>query len=177
VHIDAGIYLPRTGGRLALEAPGGSRRSYRLATVRVLAPADASEAIFTEGWYDVERAGDAAGTEWRWSAREGEIWFRNPRRDSTLVLRLDGSIAGVTVARRVELHLNAAVVDRFDVPQGALVVRTVTLAASMLGNEDIVRLRVRVDNAIAPASVAGGGNPDTRTLGVRVFEAYLQPPA
>ena len=174
LHLDIGLYSPGSGDRLALDATDEGRRAYRVASLTVLPAASVAGAIFVDGWYDVEVAGDAAGTEWRWSQTEGEIWFRNPRRDSVLVIQLDASIPGLTGPRRVEIRTGNGVMDRFTVTPGMTEVRRVSVPAAHLGNGDIARMTLAVDDALAPAQMPGSVSADTRTLGVRVFEAHLE---
>ena len=176
VHLEMGLYSPSTGERLPLDAPAAGRRAYRVASMRVLPPTSVTmPAIFVDGWSGVERAADAAGTQWRWSAAEGHLWFRNPRHESALVLQLDGSVHGVDEPRRVEIRAGSMVVDRFELPQGRTEVRRIPVPAEALGDEDIARMVIAVDDAVVPARLAGAAGGDTRSLGVRVFDAYLEP--
>ena len=46
--------------------------------------------------------------------------------------------------------------------------------AADLGSDDVVRLELLVDQTFSPAD-SGGSSVDTRELGVRVFDAFVEP--
>jgi hypothetical protein len=123
------------------------------------------------GWYDPE---GEPGSTWRWSRREAEMWFRNPRRDSVLVLEIDGTLPGIEGPRSVEVRAGADLIERFDLHPG-IAVRRIKMPAASLGDADVVRLRTIVDRVQVPADLPGTVSRDPRELGVRVFDAYLAP--
>ena len=54
------------------------------------------------------------------------------------------------------------------------VVRKIPIAATQLGDADMVELRLVVDKTFVPALEAGSASGDSRELGARVFHAFVQ---
>jgi len=48
------------------------------------------------------------------------------------------------------------------------------LTADDLGDEDVVRVELLLDQTFVPAD-GDGSSQDTRELGIRVFDAYVEP--
>ena len=142
--------------------------------MNVRASVQEPDVIYIEGWHNLE-VPEGGGIEWRWSKREGHIWLRNPKRDAVFVIELDQPLTVLPRPQRVEIRVGAAVVDRFDLPPGGRDVRRVAISAAQLGTDNISRMVVRVDEAFVPAAVPGAQGGDTRELGVRVFDAYVEP--
>jgi hypothetical protein len=67
------------------------------------------------------------------------------------------------------------VLDSFTLPPGERTVRRVEIPGAMLGSSDTAELTLTVDPTFTPAYLAGATSKDVRTLGVRVFHAYVQP--
>jgi hypothetical protein len=171
LEVDIGLYSPATGERVPLNGNSRGHRSYRGTLLQVRAPTGDSPAIFMDGWYEPE---EASGSTWRWSRNEAEMWFRNPRQDSVLVLEMDGAVPGIAGPRHVEVRAGADLIERFDLHPGPAV-RRIRMPAATLGDTDIVRIRTAVDRAQVPADRPEARSRDPRELGVRVFEAYLEP--
>ena len=52
--------------------------------------------------------------------------------------------------------------------------RKIALSAAVLGQEDIVELKIAVDKTFVPAQLSPSAK-DPRELGVRVFHAFVDP--
>ena len=101
--------------------------------------------------------------------------FANPKRSVELTLELDQPTDVFSVAQHVEIRLGEAVVDDFDLEQGAPLVRKIALSPEQLGEGQMVELAVVPDKTFVPAKLAALQTTDTRQLGVRVFRAFVQP--
>lgn len=176
--LEVGLYSPRTGRRLPLDATPAGGASYRVASFQVTPAAPTPVVLFVKGWHEAEREaapGTVPSSEWRWSQRESLLWCANPRRDARFVLHLDQPMAGDGTARHVQVLIGGAVVDSFPVPPGAREVRRVPVPMALLGSDEIVPITIMVDRTSVPARAPAAGIADTRELGVRVFDALLEP--
>jgi hypothetical protein len=176
--LDIGLYSPRTGRRVPLNTPGGRGDSSRLARFEVTSPGPTPVVLFVKGWHLPEREsepGMVPSAEWHWSTRESLLWCANPRRDARFVLHLDQPLQGDEAARQVQVIIGGSLVDSFALAPGAREVRRVPVAGALLGTDDIVPITLRLDRASVPAPAAGAALADGRELGVRVFDALLEP--
>jgi len=131
--------------------------------------------IYKDGWYNAEVSRDNAAVEWQWTKREATLSFRNPRRDATFYLHLDGRPDLVSGPLEVVLKVGDHVVDQFRLETREEVVRKTAISAGQFGEGDSVDLRIEVSQTFVPAAVASAGSTDSRELGVRVFHAYIEP--
>jgi hypothetical protein len=166
-----GLYGP-TGSRLALRGDDAGDHSYRVATVEPLPPGREPQAVFSEGWHDVEIPDNTGVNEWHWSKERGIVRMRNPRRWSTLVLDLAQPVTSLPGPQQVEIRLGATMLDRFMLTPGQRDLRRVPIAAEALGTDDVLPFELAVEPTFVPAAVQAG-NGDMRKLGVRVFYTYL----
>jgi hypothetical protein len=173
--IDVGLYRPGSDERVPLSGTAQGRRAYRVGTLEVLPQADTSLVLYRTGWYDTEILPDSPGIEWRWSKEQSVLQFRNPKRDILLMLDLDQPQANLAGPQRVELRSGASTLDAFSLTPGDRVVRRVPIKADALGDADSVELTLVVTPTFSPAYLPGASSKDVRTLGVRVFNAYIQP--
>jgi hypothetical protein len=91
------------------------------------------------------------------------------------MIDLDQPQADLPTPQRVQLQAGATTLDSFSLTPGERAVRTVNIPAAAMGNSDTVELTLTVDPTFSPAYLPGSQNRDVRTLGVRVFHAYIQP--
>jgi hypothetical protein len=173
--IDVGLYRPGSDERVPLSGTVQGKRAYRVGTLEVLPQADTSLVLYRNGWYDTEVLPESPGIEWRWSKEQSTLQFRNPKRDIVLMLDLDQPQADLAGPQHVELRLGGASLDAFSLTPGDRVVRRVAIKADALGNADSVELTLSVTPTFSPAYLPGASSKDVRTLGVRVFNAYIQP--
>jgi hypothetical protein len=174
--LEIGLYSPRTGRRLPLDATPVGLAAYRAATFEVTPPGPVPVALFVKGWHGAEGGMETGrpGVEWRWSTGEALVWCANPGQDATFFLHLDQPIVADTIVRTVTVRIGGTTLDSFPVEPGAMKVRRMAVPRSLLGSDEIVPITLAVQPTSIPAEVSGSGNPDGRELGVRVFDAVLE---
>jgi|1185.fasta_scaffold226433_1 hypothetical protein len=173
--IDLGLYLPAVDERVPLAGTPAGKRAYRAGTFEVQPQVSTTLVLFHDGWYDAEVVRDSPGVEWRWSKAAATLRFRNPNHDVTFMIDLDQPQADLRNPQQVQLRAGGATLDSFSLAPGERVVRRVKIPVAALGKSDTVELTLTVDPTFSPAYLPGSTNRDVRTLGVRVFHAYVQP--
>jgi hypothetical protein len=73
----------------------------------------------------------------------------------------------------VELRIGGRVVDTFSLPPDILQIHRTPLSVETMGGGDTVELEIAPSETFVPADVPALKSGDRRTLGVRVFNAYL----
>ena len=151
------------------------RRSHRTGAYVVaaleLAPPPDSILDLQDGWHQRERGGER---EWRWSAGDATLAFQNPRQDSILYLELDGRQDLFDSPQRVELVVGERTIDSFFVEASGITFHTAEIRAADLGDDDLTELTIHVDQTFVPAELPNSTGTDTRRLGVRVFNVFLE---
>jgi hypothetical protein len=173
--IDVGLYLPETGERLSLTGTAVGKQAYRVGTLEVRPQVSTTLVLYNSGWYDAEVVPDSPGVEWRWSKHDATLKFRNPMAPVTLMIDLDQPQADLQTPQQVGLRNATDTLDSFTLMPGDHVVRRIDVPAAAMGNTDNVELTLSVDPTFTPAYLPKATNKDVRTLGVRVFHAYIQP--
>ena len=173
--IDLGLYVPGSNDRAPLLGTTVGQRAYRVGTLEVRPQLDTALVLYNSGWHDAEVVPDSPGIEWRWSKGESTLQFRNPKRDLVLMLDLDQPQADLKGSQRVALRIGSMPLDAFSLQPGERLVRKVAIPVAALGNADNVELTLTVDPTFSPAYLPGATSKDVRTLGARVFHAYIQP--
>ena len=169
-----GLYSPTSGERLPLAGTDRGMRAYNVARFNMTFQSENTFVIFKDGWHETEVAPDG-GLEWQWSKREGTIAFRNPKRDSVLLLQVDQAVNALPRPQQVEVRLGSTVVDSFALPVGTRLLRRIQLPAAVLGQADTIELTIASDQTFVPAEVPSLRSSDSRELGIRVFRAYVEP--
>jgi hypothetical protein len=170
--IALGLYSPATGRRFALAGEHiGDAGHAVVATIELTPPPEGIFLEFREGWHQREFDDDQ---EWQWSAGDGIVAFGNPRQDSILYLELDGRSDLFDAPQRVDLVVGDRTVDSFVVEASDVTFHTATLSAADFGDDDTIELTLHVDQTFVPAELPDAGNADTRRLGVRVFNLFLE---
>lgn len=173
--IRMGLYSPRDRKRLPLEGESNGQRAYKVATVHLLPQSENVFLIYKDGWHAAEVARDNAAVEWQWTKGQSTISFRNPKRDATIYLDLDGRPDLLTEPQEVTVRLGDQIIDTFKVATRDEIVRKLPVTASQFGNADMVDLKISVDKTFIPAQAPAARSNDTRELGVRVFHAFVEP--
>lgn len=171
--IEIGLFSPKTGNRVPLEADTEGQRSYKVGSFNLRLQSDNLFVVFRDGWHETEVADQGSGLEWQWSKQDATLSFRNPKRDVVFYLQADQPVEAFAEPQRVEVRLGAAVVDTFTLVPGRRDVRRVPIAASQLGSADTIEMTVSVDKTFVPAAVPGLRSTDSRELGIRVFRAFV----
>ncbi|HZI81466.1 MAG TPA: hypothetical protein VFD69_18225 [Vicinamibacterales bacterium] len=172
IRLEAGVFSRSSGERLPLAGQDRGMRSYEVATVAVT-PA-ANPVVAEAGWHDAE-SGEAPGREWRWSRRESHLSFANPKAPVTLYLQFDQPVASLPASQAVEVRGPSGVLATLTVPAGASQVAKVQLTADQLGAADRVDVTVAVSSTFVPAATPQLKSTDTRELGVRLLNAFVEP--
>lgn len=170
-----GIYSPKERQRLPLAGENNGQRAYKVATINLLPQSENVFLIYKDGWHAAEVSRDNAAVEWQWTKGESTISFRNPRRDATFYLHLDGRPELLERPQKVTITLGDHMIDAFDLVTREEVIRKIPVPAAQFGSADMADLRIRVDQTFVPAKVPAARNNDTRELGVRVFHAFVEP--
>jgi len=171
--IDMGLYAP-DGRRLPLVGTERGQRAYRVATVQVTPQTDNIYITYKDGWHLAEIAGDNAGNEWHWTKKDATLAFKNPRRDATLYLDVDGQTRLLPAPQVVTVSIGSQAVASFALGNSQEVQR-IPITAAQFGAEEKVELKIGVDRTFVPAVVTAGSQKDTRELGIRVFHAFVEP--
>jgi hypothetical protein len=172
--IRVGLYSRKDGRRLPLNGENLGQSSYRVATLRLLPQTENLLTVFKDGWHPSESAGDNATVAWQWTRTEATLAFRNPKKRATFYLDADSPGFEHHGPQQVEILLNGQSVDRFTVADGRILHKTALPAAAM-GDADMAELRIRVDQPWIPAEVPAAKSTDKRELGIRVFNAFVDP--
>jgi hypothetical protein len=172
-----GLYAPRDGRRVTLAAPSRGQRAYEVAGFELVPQGENVFLIYKDDtWHPPEDAADNGAVTWRWSRRAGVIAFRNPKRDATFYLQLDGRPDLQPVnPQPVTIAIGPTVLDRFTLADKEPVLRKVAIPAAAFGADDTVELTIDAGSTFVPRDVPGSGSPDRRDLGVRVFHAFVEP--
>ena len=172
--IEIGLYSPKTGQRVPLAGETTGDRAIRVASFAIRLAADAYFVVFTSGWYDAEVA-EGAASGWQWSKKQGFLSFRNPKRDTLLMVQLDQPAMAFAEPQQVEVRIGPAVVDSFPLPSGRSELRRISLTPQQMGSGDNVDLSIVVDKTFVPASIPQLKSSDSRELGIRVFHVFVEP--
>lgn len=175
--VDATLHvgLYREDERLPLQG-GFAEAAGRLYPVVALQIAPESERVFliyTGGWQPDEFFADSARS-WKWTQKAATASFRNPKADATLLLEYDARpdvFSGPP--QQVNVYTAGQLVTAFPADSPEIVLRRIPLPAAVMGSADMVELRIEVDKVFVPAELPAGGK-DTRTLGIRVYQAFVE---
>jgi hypothetical protein len=173
--LQVGLYSISTQKRLPLNATDVGQRAYKVAPLQILPQTDNVYTVFNYGWHPAETADSNSKVEWQWTKQSATLSFKNPRKDSTLYLDLDNPGGPFTDAQRVQVAIGAQVLDTFTVTPGAEPsLHKIPIKAALMGDADMVDLRIQVDKTFVPA-LMNTASKDPRELGVRVFHAFVLP--
>ena len=173
-RVQIGVFSPATGERLPLSGATEGQRAYDVATFDMRLESDTYLVAFKDGWHQTEIPPDGTGRDWQWSMDRGTLAFRNPKRDARLYLQVDQPVTAIE-PQRIELRIGDAVVDSFSLNPGGSDLRLVAIPAAQLGEGETVELTLSVDKTFVPALVPALKSGDSRTLGIRVFRAFVEP--
>jgi hypothetical protein len=120
-------------------------------------------------------AGDNQSVEWQWMKKEATIDFRNPRTDVILYFKADNPAGLPSAASEVELRIGESVVGTVPVGTEDRPIDRIPVPAAQLGTSEMVELRLVADRTFVPALEPGVKSGDTRELGARVFNVFVQP--
>jgi hypothetical protein len=162
----------RAQQRLTLAGEHLGQHAYKVARLDLAPQSENLFTVFKDGWHQAETADHDAFVEWQWTKQDATLAFRNPGKNAVLYLDLD-SPGSPFDAQQVKVTLGGQVVDEFTITPKTRVLRKITLPSAGMGTADTADLHILVDKTFVP-SQAGKGKDD-RTLGVRVFHAFIDP--
>jgi hypothetical protein len=173
--LHVGLYSVSTQKRLALNAADVGQHAYKVLALQILPQTDNVYTVFNDGWHPAESADHNSSVEWQWTKKTATLSFKNPRKDSTLYLDVDNPAGRFTDAQRVQIAIDAQVLETFTVTPGAEPsLHKIPIKAAAMGDADMVDLRIQVDKTFVPA-LMNAASKDPRELGVRVFHAFVLP--
>jgi hypothetical protein len=172
-----GLYDPKTNARLPLAAKERGLEAYDVAGFELVPQGENVFLIYKDDtWHPAEDARDNGSVSWRWSRKAGVIAFRNPKRDATFYLQLDGRPDLQPVKpQTIAIGIGSQVLDRFVLADRNMVLRKVAIPAAAFGTADTVELSIDAGSTFVPRDLPDGGSQDGRELGVRVFHAFVEP--
>ena len=87
----SGLYSPKDNARASSPPRTAACMAYEVAGFELVPQGENVFLIYKdETWHPAEDARDNGAVSWRWSRRAGVIAFRNPKRDATFYVQLDG---------------------------------------------------------------------------------------
>ena len=170
VRVEAGLYVPADGKRVALTGEQKGDRSYPVTSFDVLPPSNGLFVSFGNGWHGAERAPQEPMREWRWTTGNARLSFRHPGREVTLWLELDQPVVGVG-RQHVEVRKEGALLAALPIAPGTRSVSRVAVPSAQGAGP--IDLDVTVEPTFVPAAMPSLSSQDTRELGVRVFNVYV----
>ena len=170
--ITVGLYSTQTDERLPLAGDHLGQLEYRVASIAFTPQHESSFLVYEDGWHGAEFDPNGQAS-WRWTSGEGVISFQNPRSDARLMLEVEGRPALFETPQVLTLAVGERVLEELPVELPDRLVVDRILSAADLGDDEIVRLRIAVDQTFVPAERNLGG--DNRELGIRVLMVYLEP--
>jgi hypothetical protein len=170
-----GLYDLNSTTRQKLANADRGDRSYQVASFELLPQTENVYLIYKDGWHSAEVAPENPAIEWKWTRKEATVTFRNPKRDSTLILQLDNPSRAAGAASEVEVRVGDQVIATLPVSADDAPVRKLPLTTAQLGSGDMIEVRFVANRTFVPALEPGAKTNDTRELGVRVFHAFVQP--
>jgi hypothetical protein len=164
-----GLYMPRTGNRLTLNAQDASRNEYIVTKFQLLPQSENIFLIYKDGWHAAEVAADNPASEWQWTKKTATLSFRNPKKDVTFYLEYDARTDLFPTPQQVTVSSGGQSVATFTADARNRKLVTFPISAAQLGTADMAELTIDVDRTFAP------GGSDPRELGIRVFHAFVEP--
>lgn len=173
--VTLGLYNgPTLDDRLPMNGDGKGRE-YKVGTLELLPQSENVYLAFREGWHALEMAPEDPAREWQWMRKTGTLAFRNPKKDVTLYLEIDGRPDLYPGAPQVvTLFVNGAQAHQFKIDQKLPVLHRFPLTAAQLGAGETVEVKLEADKAFVPAQMPGAGG-DPRELSMRVYHAFVEP--
>lgn len=174
VSIDVGLY--RDSERLPLEGPRpprGNARAYRVVDLQLAPESENVFLIYQTGWHPDEFSTDLAARSWKWAQKSATVAFRHPKADAELLVEFGGrpDLFPQAPQQLSVVGANGETIVTWPVDMSEPVMRRVGITSAQMGTADLAELRLEVDRTFVPVDVGAG--PDTRELGVRVFNMHV----
>jgi len=168
--VRVGLY--KADERLPLQGAEPEQRTYKVGTIQLLPQSENVFLIYKSGWHSPEFAPDNS-EEWQWTQKSGVVNFKNPRKDVTLLLQMDGRADLFPAPQQLTLVVAGKPVKTITVDSSTKGLQRIPISAAELGGDDMVELRLDVDKTFILAQLGKG--TDSRELGVRVSHIFVEP--
>jgi hypothetical protein len=168
-QIRLGLYSPSTSQRLPLAGTDVAQREYLVGKLQILPQSENIFLILKDGWHPAEVHSSDPTIEWQWTRKTASVRFRNPKRDATFYLRYDARTDRFNPPQQVTVRIGDQVVGTFAADANEPKLVTLPISAAQLGTDEVTELVIAVDRTFNP------GGSDTRELGIRVFNIFLEP--
>ena len=168
-NVRVGLYDPSSQRRLPLAGEDVGRREYLAGKLNILPQSENIFLIYKEGWHPLEVDSNNPAIEWQWTRQAATISFRNPKKDATLYLQSDARTDLFTPPQQVTITVGGQTIGTFAADSKDRVLRTFPITAAQFGSGDMAEIRIQVDKTFTP------GSGDVRELGIRVFQAFVEP--
>ena len=171
--IAIGLRSPVSGDRLPLAGDDMGEFAYRVAALTLEPRHESSSVTLEDGWHQPEF--DVFGRRmWRWTTGQAVLSFQNPRSAVRLTLDVQGPRGRFDRAQRLSLAVDERTLRAATLDTNARTRLGYELTPAELGDSDVVRMRLSVDQTVVPA-LEVDGSQDGRELGLRVFDVYVEP--
>ena len=171
--IAIGLRSPASGERLPLAGDDMGGFAYRVAALTLEPQHESSSITYEDGWHRPEF--DVLNRRmWRWTAGRSVFSFRNPRGAVRLMLDVSSPRGRFDRAQQLSLVVDEATLREVTLDTNARTRLDYELTPSELGESDVVRMELSIDQTIVPVD-EDDGSRDTRELGIRVFDIYVEP--
>jgi len=170
-NLRIGLYDIATGRRLTLDATEVSRHEYAVGRLNLLPQSENIFLIYNinKGWHAAEVDSSDPTREWQWTRKAATISLANPRRDATFYLEWDARTDLFNPPQQVTVKTGEAVIGTFAASSKDRTLTTFPIAAGQWGAGDMAEITLEVDRTFA------GSGTDTRELGLRVYQAFVEP--
>jgi hypothetical protein len=166
--IRLGLYNPATGRRLTLSGNDAGRQEYAAAKLNLLPQADNVYLIYKDGWHSAEVDPSNPLVEWQWTRKAATLAFKNPKRDATFYIKFDTRADLFNPPQQITLKVAGQSVAAFAADAKDPVLKTFPIAAAQFGDGEMSELIIEVDRTFTAPG-------DVRELGIRVYQAFIEP--
>ena len=172
VALAVALQSPVSGARLPLAGSEVDELAYRVPPSLSIHRTKAVSWSM-RGWHQVEFS-VFDRSEWRWTTGRAVLSFLNPGRAVRLQIGVQGRPDLFEEPQRLSLVVGERALAEVTLDKNERIYLDYELTATDLGSDDVTRLELLIDRTFTPA-YSGGNAADTRELGVRVFDAYVEP--
>ena len=166
--IRLGLYNPATGRRLSLSGNDAGRQEYAVAKLNLLPQADNVYLIYKDGWHSAEVDPSNPLVEWQWTRKAATLAFKNPKRDATFYIKFDTRAELFNPPQQITLKVAGQSVASLAADAKDPVLKTFPIKAAQFGDGEMSELVIEVDRTFTAPG-------DARELGIRVYQAFIEP--
>ena len=164
-----GLYNPADNKRATLQGQEVSRHEYEVTRFHLLPQSENIWVVLKEGWHPQEIDSANPTSEWTWTKKRAVLSFRNPKRDATFYLDFVAQPDRFNPPQQVTVSIGGQPLGTFAADSKERVLKTMPITAAQFGAGDMVEIVIEVDRTFIP------GGADSRELGIRVFNRFIEP--